>query len=66
MTISFYEWKTNEIKKMTEFTQKQIIEYKKLGINTTALRLMLIVSIEELNTRECLIWFLNNKDKINN
>jgi hypothetical protein len=67
MTIAFNEWKANEIKKMTEFTQKQIIEYEKLGIkNTVMLRLMLITSIQELNTRECLIWFLNNRDKINN
>lgn len=66
MTIAFNEWKTNEIKKMTEFTHKQMIEYKKLGIDPIMLKLMLITSIKELNTRECLIWFLNNRDKIDN
>lgn len=59
--ITYSEWKANEIKKMTETTNLQIKELKKIGVPTITLQLALLSSIEHISSKETLIWFLQNK-----
>jgi CO dehydrogenase/acetyl-CoA synthase beta subunit len=63
MTISYREWKAKSIEKMTMNTQKQIESLNAIGMNTMVLRLGLMASIENLHSKETLIYFLNNTEK---
>jgi p-aminobenzoyl-glutamate transporter AbgT len=65
MTISYFEWRTKQIKEMTENTYTQIEFLRSLGIKgEKVLLLALQVAIEDMLSKENLIWFLNNQDKI--
>lgn len=63
MTMSYIEWRTKSIEKMTKNHYKRINEMKKLGINTLVLQLALKVSIEQLCDKDTLLYFLKNQEK---
>ena len=63
MTISYREWKAKSIEKMTMNTQRQIESLNAIGMNTMVLRLALMASIENLHSKETLVYFLNNTEK---
>jgi len=64
MTITYTEWRIREIKTMTENTAEQCKILDKIGIPTHSLHLLLLVFIEYMYSKEMLVWFLNNQDKI--
>ncbi len=66
MTISYIEWRTREVKKSTDYMANIVKEYELLGINTNVLLIALQATIEHLYSKETLIWFLQNQDKIEN
>lgn len=66
MTISYIEWRTREVKKSRDYMANIVKECELLGINTNVLLIALQVTIEHLYSKETLIWFLQNQDKIEN
>jgi len=64
MTISYIEWRTKEVEKSTDYTAKIMKQYELLGINPNVLLIALQATIENLYSKETLIWFLQNQDKI--
>jgi hypothetical protein len=66
MTISYIEWRTREVKKSTDYIAKIVKQYELLGINSNVLLIALQATIENLYSKETLIWFLQNQDKIEN
>ncbi len=66
MTISYIEWRTREVEKSTDYIAKIVKQYELLGINSNVLLIALQATIENLYSKETLIWFLQNQDKIEN
>jgi hypothetical protein len=66
MTISYIEWRTREVKKSTDYMANIVKQCELLGINTNVFLIALQVTIEHLYSKETLIWFLQNQDKIEN
>jgi len=71
MTIAYSEWRAREIKNATDETARLINEAKKLNdslgtqiINPSIYLIMLQATIENLTSKETLLWFLQNKDTI--
>jgi hypothetical protein len=63
MTMSYIEWRTKSIEKMTKNQYKRIKEMEKLGINTFVLQIALQASIEQLCDKDTLLYFLKNQEK---
>lgn len=68
MTITYNEWKNEEIKNATNETLRLINEAKKLNenlgtelINPNIYLIMLQETINQLHSKETLRWFLQNK-----
>jgi len=67
MTISYLEWRTKQIKEMTEDIYRQIEFLRSLNCDIRGEKVLLLalqVAIEDMLSKENLIWFLNNQDKI--
>ena len=66
MTISYIEWRTREVEKSRDYMANLVKQCELLGINTNVLLIALQATIEHLYSKETLIWFLQNQDKIEN
>jgi hypothetical protein len=70
MTIAYNEWKTREIKKATDEAKRLIDEANKLNeklgtelINPIIYLIMLRTTIEHLQSKETLRWFLQKNQE---
>jgi hypothetical protein len=62
--ISYTEWRTEEVKKMTDFMGGQMAALRKIGMPTGFLQILLLAAIEDIHSEKMCIWFHQNREKI--
>ena len=64
--VGYSEYVSNEIKLMTLTTEKQIklLRQLNLGIDDTLLRMALLLSIQNIKSKETLVYFLQHQERL--
>lgn len=62
--ISYTEWRTEEVKKMTDFMGGQMAALRKIGMPTGFLQILLLAGVQNMYSKETCIWFHQNREKI--
>lgn len=66
--MNYYEWRNEEVRKATEYTYEMIQNTEKMNkelgsevFNSKVFLIMLQATLENLHSKETLIWFLSQK-----